>query len=212
MGNRAIVKPKDRNIGVYLHWNGGIDSVTAFLEYCKLKGYRDFGGEFADGYGIARFCQVVGNFFGGGLSIGIESGVEETEEYAEWMDNGIYVIDGWDIYKHISPPDYHEGYDLQDMLLSIDVKQPESEQLGEDYILADWVDVSEIKVGDEVYILNLREKPELHTVMGIAPEGTFRNGDASNLPYIDLYERDGDYSWNGNNYLRGKVKVKRKEE
>lgn len=212
MGNRAIVKPKDKDIGVYLHWNGGIDSVTAFLEYCKLKGYRDFGGENADGYGIARFCQVVGNFFGGGLSIGIESGVEETEEYAEWTDNGIYVIDGWDIYKHICPPDYHEGYDLQDMLLSIDVKQPESEQLGEDYILADYVDATEVIVGDEVYILNLREKPELHTVMGIAPKGTFRNGDVSNLPYIDLYERDGDYSWNVNNYLRGKVKVKRKEE
>lgn len=212
MGNRAIVKPKDKDIGVYLHWNGGIDSVTAFLEYCKLKGYRDFGGENADGYGIARFCQVVGNFFGGGLSIGIENGVEETEEYAEWTDNGIYVIDCWDIYKHICPPDYHEGYDLQDMLLSIDVKQPESEQLGEDYILADYVDVTEVIVGDEVYILNLREKPELHTVMGIAPKGTFRNGDVSNLPYIDLYERDGDYSWNVNNYLRGKVKVKRKEE
>ena len=45
MENRAIVKPKDQNVGVYLHWNGGIDSVTAFLEYCKLKDYRDFGGK-----------------------------------------------------------------------------------------------------------------------------------------------------------------------
>lgn len=126
MGNRAIVKPKDQNVGAYLHWNGGIDSVTAFLEYCKLKDYRDFGGKNADGYGLARFCQVVGNFFGGTTSIGIETDVEETEEYAKWMDNGIYVIDGWNISKRINPSNTKEGYDLQEMLLQIDEKQPKS--------------------------------------------------------------------------------------
>ena len=40
MGNRAIITTKkdfDNNgIGVYLHWNGGRDSVQAFLTYCKL--------------------------------------------------------------------------------------------------------------------------------------------------------------------------------
>lgn len=208
MGNRAIVKPKDQNIGVYLHWNGGIDSVTAFLEYCKLKGYRDFGGTNSDGYGIARFCQVVGNFFGGSLSIGIVSDVEETEDYVLYIDNGIYVIDGWDIAYRIGETEGHEGYDLQDMLLQIDNSQPLSEQLGEDYIMAETVDVSELKIGDQVYILDLKGTPDLHTVVGIAPDNTLCNGDVSNLPYIDLYERDGDYSWNVNNYLRGKVKRK----
>lgn len=197
MGNRAIVKPKDRNIGVYLHWNGGIDSVTAFLEYCKLKGYRDFGGTFSDGYGMARFCQVVGNFFGGGYSIGIEADVDETEECAEWIDNGIYVIDGWDIYKRIGNSCSREGYDLQEMLLDIDACQPVSEQLGENYILADLVDASELQIGDKVYILTYKEKPELHTVVGITEEG---------VPYIDLYDRDGDYSWNRNNHLKGMVR------
>lgn len=211
MGNRAIIKPEGKDVGVYLHWNGGIDSVTAFLEYCKLKGYRDFGGEYADGYGLARFCQVVGNFFGGGLSIDIETNIDESEENAQYLDNGIYIVNGWDISKRISPYDVHEGYDLKDMLLQIDSAQPLSEQLGEDYIMAEEVDVSEIKVDDKVYILNYRDKPELHTVMGIAPDKTFQNGNVSNLPYIDLYERDGDYSWNANNYLRGKVRKQRKE-
>lgn len=41
MGNRAIVKPEGKDIGVYLHWNGGIDSVTAFLKYCELKRIED---------------------------------------------------------------------------------------------------------------------------------------------------------------------------
>jgi hypothetical protein len=46
MGNRAVItttrerEPKNSNeIGIYLHWNGGRNSVEAFLTYCKLKGY-----------------------------------------------------------------------------------------------------------------------------------------------------------------------------
>ena len=208
MGNRAIVKPKGRDVGVYLHWNGGIDSVTAFLEYCKLKGYRDFGGIYSDGYGIARFCQVVGNFFGGSTSVGIETDVKETEEYAEWIDNGIYIIDGWDIVDRIGAPSGREGYDLYDMLNGIDVKQPLNERLGEDYIKAEIVDATDLEVGDKVYVLDYNNKPEVFTVVGIAPEGTFHNGDVSNLPFVDKYGRDGDYSWNVNNYLRGKVRKK----
>ena len=44
MGNRCVITTKENyekgGIGVYLHWNGGRDSVTAFLRYCELKGYR----------------------------------------------------------------------------------------------------------------------------------------------------------------------------
>lgn len=40
MGNRAIITTKKRDLGVYLHWNGGRDSVGAFLEYCELRGFR----------------------------------------------------------------------------------------------------------------------------------------------------------------------------
>lgn len=208
MGNRAIVKPIDKNIGVYLHWNGGIESVAAFLEYCKLKDYRDFGGKNSDGYGIARFCQVVGNFFGGGLSIGIETDVTESEEAAEWMDNGIYVIDGWDIARRIGAPDDKEPKVSPDMLLYIDQQQPEKEQLGENYILADVVDPKDLKIGDRVFLLRYEGKPEIHTVMGFAPPDTIRNGsNVGGVPYVDLYAgKDGDYSWNINNYLRDKVR------
>ena len=44
MGNSALIMTKDGfekgGIGLYLHWNGGRDSVESFLNYCKLKGYR----------------------------------------------------------------------------------------------------------------------------------------------------------------------------
>ena len=37
MGNRAVITTRSKDIGVYLHWNGGRDSVEAFLKYCELK-------------------------------------------------------------------------------------------------------------------------------------------------------------------------------
>lgn len=57
--------------------------------------------------------------------------------------------------------------------------------------MAEEVDVSELNIGDKVYIRTYEEKPIVHTVAGIAPDDTFRNGDVSNLPYVDLYGRDG---------------------
>ena len=65
MGNRAIIKGKNQALGVYVHWNGGYDSVNVFCTYCKLKGYRS---PETDSYGIARLAQVIGNFFGGNVS------------------------------------------------------------------------------------------------------------------------------------------------
>ncbi len=40
MGNRAVITTEDKQMGVYLHWNGGRDSVEAFLDYCDLQGFR----------------------------------------------------------------------------------------------------------------------------------------------------------------------------
>ena len=61
MGNRAVITTEDKNIGIYLHWNGGRESIETFLAYCDMKGIRPFE---IDNYGWARFCQVVGNFLG----------------------------------------------------------------------------------------------------------------------------------------------------
>lgn len=68
MGNRAIITTQERKIGLYLHWNGGRDTVEPLLRYCELQGYRP---PSSDSYGWARIRQVVGNFFGGTLSVGI---------------------------------------------------------------------------------------------------------------------------------------------
>lgn len=199
MGNRAIIKQDGKDLGVYLHWNGGIDSVTAFLKYCELRGFRNF----EDSYGLARFCQVVGNFFGGSLSIGVYSGIGETKYDAEGIDNGVYVVKGWKVVRHIGRYERREGYDLNDMLKAIDIKQPESEQLG-DFLDAVETDVSDIKVGDIVFVQSIREKYEKWEVVGIGEDQIVNGSNVLGIPYVDKWGNGPD---NPNNYLRGKVRV-----
>lgn len=92
MGNRAVITTPERKIGLYLHWNGGRDTVEPLLRYCELKGYRAPG---SVSYGWARLCQVVGNFSGGTLSVGIAPYSDDRRMNPG--DNGIYVVDGWKI-------------------------------------------------------------------------------------------------------------------
>ena len=105
MGNRAVIAFQDAShtevqpdsVGVYLHWNGGPQSVVAFLDAAKYLGVRR-----EDEYGAARLCQIIGNWFGGNLSIGI--GTCRTMDTDNW-DNGTYVVDlenhGWKIARRI---------------------------------------------------------------------------------------------------------------
>lgn len=124
MGNRAIIKGKGEKIGLYLHWNGGKGSVTAFLKYCEFRGFRSLE---EDSYGLARLAQIVGNFFGGGLSVGI---IECGETEAKFIDNGIYIVEKWKEVAHIGTC-HEDDYDVLEMIKDIDAAQPEKERLGD---------------------------------------------------------------------------------
>lgn len=99
MGNRALVaftsQGRSPAFAIYLHWNGGPESVYAFLDYCKAVGVRE-----DDSYQAARFCQVVGNYLGGTLSLGIVSvDLRAADPDCAGCDNGIYVVRGWKVEK-----------------------------------------------------------------------------------------------------------------
>jgi len=112
MGNRAVIAFQEENwttiasdtVGIYLHWNGGPDSVHAFLDAAKELGVRR-----EDDYGAARLCQIIGNWFGGTLSVGI--GLCRTMD-TDNGDNGTYVVDlenhGWKVARRIHGSNY--GY------------------------------------------------------------------------------------------------------
>lgn len=100
MGNRAAIRTTQSNCGIYLHWNGGVESVLAFLEAAKQLDVRD--PEYDDAYCLARLTQIIGNFFGGTLSLGIMADVRGSD----YSDNGIYVIGkGFKIVERIGAPD-----------------------------------------------------------------------------------------------------------
>lgn len=214
MGNRAIitidVKPKERNylprLGVYLHWNGGRDSVEAFLEYCRLKNYRS---PEKDCYGWARFAQVISNFFGGSNSIGID--IVSRLPSGRYCDNGVYFIRNWKITKRLFEGYEQDEYSLTDMLIAIDKSQPVEEQLGEEFITAPYIETSKLKIGDEVFIsVSGGSTYEKHKIVGFGNKGNVRNGrNIGGVPFVDLYENVDElgnttFSWNINNYLLNK--------
>lgn len=132
MGNRAVITTKENfdnnGVGIYVHWNGGRDSVEAFLKYCELKGFRS---PETDDYGWARLAQVIANYFGGdGLSIGVNR-VDHLD--CDNGDNGTYFIKDWKIVgrKYFEWTEQQE-YPLKGMLEDIDNTQPDHVKLTEE--------------------------------------------------------------------------------
>lgn len=125
MGNRAVITTKKawefgEGLGVYIHWNGGRQSVEAFLKYCDIMGFR---APEDDNYGWARLVQVIANFMGAdGLSVGIDmlSNLDCNNG-----DNGTYLIEGWEHVRHVYDTPYEEDFDVEDMLCAIDEAQPQ---------------------------------------------------------------------------------------
>ena len=84
MGNRAVKHFQGSNVGMYVHWHGGRDTIEPMLEVAKEYGLR--GGD----YGLARLAQMFGNFVGGTLSMGIDE-LERLD--CDNNNNGVYIID-----------------------------------------------------------------------------------------------------------------------
>lgn len=151
------------------------------MEYCRIRGFRDFGGERADGFGIARFVQVVSNFFGGSLDIGIQEGVVMDTSCAEWIDNGIYEIDGWNIVGRCPGDIVEQSYhNIQTMLELIDSAQPKNEQLGLGFLRGKEIEESELKPGDIIWVysdyINGEPKCQKHKIMGIENDDLYFKG------------------------------------
>ena len=172
MGNRAVIinkkdmkngKISPNQIGIYLHWNGGRDSVSAFLKYCEYKNYRT---PDTDCYGWARLCQVIGNFFGGNLSLGIDCAKNFDCDNG---DNGVYIIEGWNIVgrKYFKGKEQND-YSMFDMLYEIDGTQPKSEQLGKQFWAAEDLPIEAIDIGDKVFISNSNGTYSLEEITSLA--------------------------------------------
>ena len=199
MGNRAVITTRKNwendGVGIYLHWNGGRDSVEAFLKYCELKQYRS---PSEDCYGWARLCQVIGNYFGGSLSVGIDTIWHLNRDNG---DNGVYIIEDWNIVDRYYYSDTEQDtYQLEDMLISIDERMPRDEQLGEEFLRATEYSTETLEIGDKVYYQGFGDKHPTRCTI-IAKVEDVRTG--KKLPVIDYYGNCVEEQIkNGNNILR----------
>ena len=92
MGNRAVItasKSHTKGVGIYLHWNGGEESIQAFLDVAKARGFRDPSSD--ESYGLARLCGLIHEFFGVDQDTSLGIGTLDTLDCNN-LDNGVYVI------------------------------------------------------------------------------------------------------------------------
>ena len=198
MSNSAYITTKanfeNGGIAVYLHWNGGRDSVEGFLKYCELKGYRVPSNS---GYGWARLAQVIGNFFGGTVNVGIEY-IRPEVYYCS--DNGFYIIEGWKIVDRKNPPLHEQkNWPLNKMLFDIDSSMPREEQLGQDFFDSKKVNTEDINVGDTILFYDvLNSKYTTCKVEGIG-DGVVNGTDRTGIPYVNVWGEN--HKKNPNNYI-----------
>lgn len=120
---RGFTEANPHKVGIYMHWNGGVSSVKSFLEAAKLLKIRD--GIYDNSYCIARLAQVIGNFFGGVLSVGVGTLERlDTNNY----DNGVYVVDGdWNIIgREFATSEDEDEYDPEEFMDEILQHMPKS--------------------------------------------------------------------------------------
>lgn len=149
MGNRAVITTdsKLQEIGIYLHWNGGRDSVEGFLAFCKLRKYTPL----PDSYGWSYLAGVCSIFMEDGLSCGIQVC---SKLDCNNGDNGVYIVDkNWLITERLyctSKYAEQQVYPLRDMVECINEHMPESMRLTE----AQWARFPEV----EAEIIAQRDK------------------------------------------------------
>lgn len=204
MGNRAVITDDLNGIGVYLYWNGGRDSVEAFLEYCRLRGFRSPVEDMA--YAYARLVQVIANFFGGSLSVGVDLCKNLDCDNG---DNGTYIVgEGWKLVDHKYGYGSREGYDRSEMLRAIDRSQPEKDQIGA-YLDSQEVNTSNLNLGDTVVFIDWDGNTKTGKVAGYG-DGWVNGKDMTGRPYLDYYGYPGEHKQNINNYIRTETaRVKR---
>ena len=97
MGNRAVITTKEKRVGIYVHWNGGRESIEGFLKAARELGYRT--PESDPFYAMGRLTGAICAFIGmcDPLSVGIGA-LEDLD--CDNGDNGVYVIgDDWKVVE-----------------------------------------------------------------------------------------------------------------
>lgn len=100
MGNRATITTAPFNEDsacIYVHWNGGRESIEAFCAAAKALGYRS--PDCDDSYALARLTGLICTFFGLDDDTSIALGTVR-DMISAGDDNGCFVLGGdWEIVE-----------------------------------------------------------------------------------------------------------------
>jgi hypothetical protein len=143
MGNRGVICTREafenNGIGIYGHWQMGMDSIKPMFAYMKLRnisGPREGeNSEYSKTTGYADFVWIFGNFANsaGYSNFSIDCiGNLDCDNY----DNGVYIIDeDWNIMgrEHFDGEE-QDSYDFKEFIYALDDAQPEYYRLGHDMI------------------------------------------------------------------------------
>lgn len=201
MGNHGLITTPGASIGIDLHWNGGHDSVTAFLRYAELAGLPPLT---ADGRAYAQLVTVLVNFFGNnGLTVSLTAVNPRRPEESSMGGNGVYLVSGYKIVGRIDGPRFEQSaHDLDELLRAIDQAQPERDRLGA-YLDATERPTDSLALGDRVWMrdhFSDTARYTLRTVIGHGAGGRVNGTDWTGAPYVDLFDNQ-DNSKNPNSYI-----------
>ena len=150
MGNRAVIAYKESPIALYLHWNGGMDSVKPLLDYCKIAGFPK-PDEYGNGF--TQLAATAMNFIGDSGSIILSKDVSSDE--LNPGDNGIYWVDGnWDIVERETYDGFIEqdAHDYWTMLIEWREVQGRATTIPFEMLASDPATVEDVSTGDSVYV------------------------------------------------------------
>ncbi|AUI01352.1 hypothetical protein H2C43_07195 [Corynebacterium glutamicum] len=207
MSNNALLVANEADIGLYLHWNGGRDSIEAFLAYAA---YAQLPPINENNDWLPPFITVLKNFFGNdGSGVYLEP---VNQDYLDGIDydNGVYMLDDYEITERINPPAVEQdSHDLHDMLIKIDKAQPPVDQLGS-FLHGLETSVADLGVGDRVFLPRFSTfdkklgRYRIHTVLGFAENDPFNPMTSSERfkgkPYVDMFDNQ-DNAFNPNSYI-----------
>lgn len=128
MGNRAVILEKGKEEGIYLHWNGGRDSIEPMLFYCKnflkIRNSDYYKPSAIEKLAFLSTCTGFQPYFYKKCTLG------------DVGDNGTYIINSnFEIVDRL----YFDGkeqqiYNFVDFLIYLDENMPKSMQKGKEYI------------------------------------------------------------------------------
>lgn len=208
MSHSALLIAKDATIGLRLNGNGDRNSVKAFLRYAE---YAQLPSINADDKWISPFITMLQNFFrDNNDAIRLETVDPQHLGDKTDYDNGIYVLEDYEIVDRInSPADTSPEHRIHDRLLSIDSTQPLVNQLG-DFLFGMDTPITSIKIGDQVFLPRLFPSYEypgryrIHTVLGFADNDPFNpltsNKRFKGRPYVDMFNNQ-DNAVNPQSYI-----------